>query len=194
MSFYHAPVPMKADMRPPMPNTGEAEGTLGPMLLYKPGERQAHCLGQLVKNFATQVIRWESLPDKTALNPADFSHWAFAMPNATWQGQSSPPEATEELFDEDGYPTEWALHRVAQSPWTDVPAAFEFIQSLWKFANMGYFERIDVSEGVRYRLSTAGWSGNEGIIEAMKQNHLLWSTWQSTQVGGHYEFLLTNEN
>ena len=38
-------------------------------------------------------------------------------------------------------------------------------------------------------ISTGGWSGNEEIMQAMRENFICWSqTWYSHHRGGHYEF------
>lgn len=62
----------------------------------------------------------------------------------------------------------------------------EFIQGIWKYVDMGYFKR----KGRTFWLSTAGWSGNESIINAMEENkHLFWfMNWESSKRGGHYKF------
>jgi hypothetical protein len=94
----------------------------------------------------------------------------------------------EQLFDEDGYPTDLALDNVAKwDDYDDVLGWFKFCQSLWFYPD--YF-RID-EENKRVFVSTVGWSGNESVIDAMQDNSVFWSTcWVSSHRGGHYEFEL----
>jgi len=67
----------------------------------------------------------------------------------------------------------------------DFPGLMDFIRSLWHFADAGYFTQ----EGEAFHLSTAGWSGNEDIIEALEANGVFWMTcWQRSERGGHYRF------
>ncbi len=92
-----------------------------------------------------------------------------------------------DLFrDGEGYPTEAALARIRQWPYTDIYGMLTFVRSLWEYADAGYWteERPD-----RVLASTAGWSGNESLIEAMKDNLGFWLLcWESSRRGGHYEF------
>jgi hypothetical protein len=61
---------------------------------------------------------------------------------------------------------------------------FSFIESLW---NRDY-GRIDYDED-HIILITGGWSDNEAIISAMRDNAALWSrTWYSSTRGGRWEF------
>jgi len=103
----------------------------------------------------------------------------------------------EALMDEDGYPTEAALQIVENWHWADVKGWFDFIKSIWHLESWGWHEgeadheyRNNVKV-YRYNLSTAGWSGNESIIQAMKKcdNGMMWYMyWVSSRRGGHYVF------
>jgi len=97
----------------------------------------------------------------------------------------------KDIFDEDGYPTEATLATIAQWSWKDSEGWFQFIQSIWNFADWGWgeIEKLDPhgNKVKSYSISTMGWSGNEDIIRAMQKNDILWlRSLVSTRVGGHY--------
>lgn len=103
----------------------------------------------------------------------------------------------EDMLDEDGYPTEAALLIVEKWHWTDAKGWFEFIRSIWAYSDWGWREVDEPHEifqdriSHRYKISTAGWSGNESIITAMKANQMMWSlNWVQSRRGGHYIFEL----
>jgi len=99
-------------------------------------------------------------------------------------------------MDEHGYPTVEELAEIAD--WDYLKGArgwFAHIMSKWKYAADGYWHESTFVDGMDpepehvYGISTAGWSGNEDILGAMKENRMLWmTTWYSSRRGGHYEF------
>lgn len=99
-----------------------------------------------------------------------------------------------EFLDEDGYPTEEALDKIANWDCNDHEGWFKFIESIWHLRSWGWTELIEEDEIFKRKvkriyISTAGWSGNESIIESMKENNILWSVyWYSSTRGGHYIF------
>ena len=100
-----------------------------------------------------------------------------------------------DLLDDDGYPTEAALEIIKLWHWADAAGWFEFINSIWYLRSWGWHEGLEPDEWdkdkkvYRYNISTAGWSGNESIISAMKENNMLWAiTWVQSRRGGHYIF------
>jgi hypothetical protein len=68
----------------------------------------------------------------------------------------------------------------------------ETIEGLWAYADCGYFEYEEKDGKWSLQLSTAGWSGNESIIGALKPyplGTLFWVLyWQKSERGGHYYF------
>jgi hypothetical protein len=92
---------------------------------------------------------------------------------------------SEELLDEDGYPTEVALTRIVDWPHTDMPGLLEYARELWT-----YQDRWTV-EGEKLFVSTGGWSGNESIIAAMGRNLFWLLCWEQSRRGGHYIFDLS---
>lgn len=83
----------------------------------------------------------------------------------------------EPTFDQYGYPTEEAL--AVLENWEcqpDRPVAeqvkewLEYARSCWNYADC-----VREIGGRVYIFHTVGWSGNESVIAAMKQNPLFWS-------------------
>jgi hypothetical protein len=80
----------------------------------------------------------------------------------------------------------------------------EFIESIWAYHDWGFKltkirDNIPTSTGMgdkpKYHyhyaleLHTAGWSGNESIIEALEKNEWFYFFyWESSRRGGHYKF------
>jgi hypothetical protein len=92
----------------------------------------------------------------------------------------------DELFDEDGYPSVYALALVRDWSWVDPSGWFDLVLKLWNHRDLGFQKN---EEGTEVALHTLGWSGNEAIIRDMKRNEMLWSKcWQQASVGGHYLF------
>lgn len=82
-----------------------------------------------------------------------------------------------DLLDEDGYPTEEVLKFISEfKDYDSINELFEFIRdNLWwhpdspgKWINFRHCGRV-----LRYRMATGGWSGNESIIQALKDNFII---------------------
>ena len=108
---------------------------------------------------------------------------------------------SEPTFDRDGYPTEETLSTIREWPidaLADTAAAMDFAGRAWAYPKC--WECVEKwtdpdwsSHMMRvYRFSTAGWSGNESIVEAIEANVMLQTlgAW-SWQRGGHYEYRFT---
>jgi len=102
---------------------------------------------------------------------------------------------TRELIDEDGYPTTWAGLCIRLWPSKRPMGWFEFIGQMWAYKDWGWSESVEPHEYRkdvvvrRYRISTAGWSGNEYLIRMMQQHEWLWyENWVQSRRGGHYIF------
>jgi len=84
------------------------------------------------------------------------------------------------------YPTRTELRNIENWPIGKASDWFDYIKSVWWNAEWGYRRR-----GKSIWLSTGGWSGNEEIIGAMRENLILWNvTWYTARRGGHYKFVL----
>ncbi len=109
-------------------------------------------------------------------------------------------------LDADGYPTEHTLDIIRN--WSyKLPYAelMKFCEGIWMYdAFKGPVSSAEVKElGVLYsswnaecdkgylwyRLATCGWSGNESIISALRENHVFWCmSWFMHVAGGLYVF------
>ena len=88
-------------------------------------------------------------------------------------------------MDENGYPTEEELFGISDYRVTheNLHEFMDYVKPLWHWQNM--FQRRVFG----YVLITGGWSGNEDIIRAMKQNTFFWMLyWQSSTRGGTHVF------
>lgn len=103
-------------------------------------------------------------------------------------------------LDENGYPTEELLSWIENyHPDKDIPIR-EFITKVlpevWAYAQWGVrFQEIPETLGSKkcgtLELHTGGWSGNELIIRAIKENILLthgYMQYRMWKAGGHYYF------
>ena len=104
----------------------------------------------------------------------------------SYKGYNYPTGADEQRVRE--WKIEWLNDGKfpVHSPW------FEFIKSLWWMPDWGWseFDGLEDGEPVRvYLISTGGWSGNEGLISAMRENFVQWHlTFYQMRRGGHFEF------
>ena len=85
------------------------------------------------------------------------------------------------------YPSEAALTAIREWPLDDPAGWFAFIRSIWWSADWGWTTEEKASKTL-HNVSTGGWSGNEEIIDAMRESVLWGMTWRIHSVGGHYEF------
>lgn len=93
-------------------------------------------------------------------------------------------------MDKNGYPTDDELEIIKN--WDIIENGTEkfhklmqYVESLWRYADEGYWHR----EGDKYRIATAGWSGNESIVGALMENTMFWMMyWKLSRRGGLYIF------
>jgi hypothetical protein len=63
----------------------------------------------------------------------------------------------------------------------------DFIRSVWWMPDWGFI--MSGKRILKLQLHTGGWSGNEDIIGAMRQNFIFWGMcWTETYRGGHHYF------
>jgi hypothetical protein len=91
-----------------------------------------------------------------------------------------------EWLDLDGYPTPHALRHIETWPAEkDYIDLMLLVDALWKYKDCFIFEPYNRV----CTLLTAGWSGNESLISALKMNVAFWNQcWVSSHRGGKYVF------
>lgn len=90
-------------------------------------------------------------------------------------------------LDVDGYPTAETLDAIMGWQGFDFHALMRFVRPIWRYANAGFWRQTNE----RYELATAGWSGNEDLIHAIRQaaNGALWLMWwKESHRGGLFVF------
>jgi hypothetical protein len=111
-------------------------------------------------------------------------YWASLTSVALFKGNFDGTEA----FDEDGYPTQYALETLQNWPGGDPVGWLKLAQTLWYWGGRA-FELSAEGDSWKASASTGGWSGNESVIAAMEKNSLLWHTARvSSTRGGHFTF------
>jgi hypothetical protein len=94
-------------------------------------------------------------------------------------------------MDEDGYPTE-ETERLVREFEGDARDLLVSLREVWMHPT--YWDEedgVDILDHPvhRYNVSTAGWSGNESLIEALRNNWIFWMRfWIEERVGGHFIF------
>lgn len=100
-----------------------------------------------------------------------------------------------ERLGEQGYPTEEFLDYIKSYDFihNNPSELFKMIEEVWWGGGWRHSDDTDFlgREVHKISISTWGWSGNEEIIEVMRQNILLWPLyWSKHERGGHFEFIL----
>lgn len=99
----------------------------------------------------------------------------------------APGPEQDQLLGDNGYPGERELERIRCWPMEDWPGLMAYVRARWVYADDGYWER----RGSAYLLHTAGWSGNESLVQALSENVLFWSVcWVWSRRGGHHAMVL----
>lgn len=101
-------------------------------------------------------------------------------------------------MDDEHYPTE-ETERIIREYHGPVDELLAAVKTVWAYADSGYWDEGDALDFLdrpvhRYHVSTAGWSGNESLLDALEDNRGFWMFfWFQSQRGGHYIFE-TNEH
>ena len=109
-----------------------------------------------------------------------------------WVNSNRAPEPEPEM-DADGYPTAKTLRIIKKWPIKSnfaIQDLLDFCRKAWRYPD--YFGKPH-GTGIerKVNISTAGWSGNEDIIEALRENRPFWIfCWLESRRGGHYKFLV----
>ena len=94
-------------------------------------------------------------------------------------------------MDEDGYPTE-ETERLVREFEGDARELLASLREVWMYPT--YWDEedgVDILDRPvhRYHVSTAGWSGNESLIEALRNHWIFWMRfWVEERAGGHFIF------
>jgi len=93
------------------------------------------------------------------------------------------------MLDENDYPDEKSLKEIEE--WDILKQDVRGLLDLVK-ENTNWSDRqicITGKKIIRFEYHTGGWSGNEDVINALRQNLLFWSLfWEKSTRGGHYYF------
>ncbi len=85
----------------------------------------------------------------------------------------------------DWYPDDNELDKIEHWAYKDIVGMMGYIKERWKYADSGYWKK----HGNTYWISTGGWSGNESLVGAMRENYIFWAMcWWESRRGGHYIF------
>lgn len=93
------------------------------------------------------------------------------------------------MLDEQGYPDEASLKAIKE--WDILNQGLSGLLKLIE-ENTNWADRqinITGKKVIRFEYHTGGWSGNEDVIEALRQNLCFWAFfWQKSIRGGHFYF------
>jgi hypothetical protein len=101
-------------------------------------------------------------------------------------------------MDAEGYPDEQELEQIKNWDYMDIFGLIDFIESRWAYSRSGYFckrwgrdrQKIHKDPVLLLELHTAGWSGNESIINELMENKMaiICMGYYQWNTGGHYKF------
>ena len=97
-------------------------------------------------------------------------------------------------MDVNGYPDNQDLKTIQEWYCGDLAGLMDYVKERWKYPENWEELELTTENKIIYKISTGGWSGNEDLIEALRQNYMFWvHCWVSSRRGGHYEFEVKND-
>lgn len=97
-------------------------------------------------------------------------------------------------MDEDGYPDDWELQDIrdaAAFEAVDACDLLERVRGLWHWPNFATVTQD--GDRLQHEFCTGGWSGNESLIQALRDNTMFWLRWwRLSERGGRYVFETPN--
>jgi len=100
--------------------------------------------------------------------------------------------------DDEMYPSQEVLAMIAAWRFGEYPALMRFVEEQW-IDCYGFFEqstgKFEPFNGeTPWKCATGGWSGNESLIDALRDNvGFWWTCWECSVRGGYYEFHVPEE-
>ena len=98
-----------------------------------------------------------------------------------------------EYIDKSGYPNTEALDKIRTWDYNHAKQCFEFVKDLWSYPDYwkvtNFFDESKDKWIVQHDISTGGWSGNEDLVMALRENIVIWAVcWVSSSRGGKFVF------
>jgi len=95
----------------------------------------------------------------------------------------------------DGYPTQQELKTIKEWDFAKDPLGLvDYIQKLWFYPDRAILsnvvDEVTGREVFQFYLSTGGWSGNETVIQTLRETFFWKFFWQQSRKGGHYWFYI----
>jgi len=96
----------------------------------------------------------------------------------------------DNLLDNEGYPTDELLQWVKDYDILEhgVEPLLEILEETWNWPDWGIVRKRSYGKTFSYELHTGGWSGNEDIMVALRENKFFYYWWRKSTTGGHYYF------
>jgi len=92
------------------------------------------------------------------------------------------------------YPDDKELEEIKNWPLEDPHGLMAYVKERWEYADTGCWRDWKSRKNDKhvYRLATGGWSGNESIIGALRENYFFWGrNWELSARGGLHIFKIT---
>lgn len=103
-------------------------------------------------------------------------------------------------MDNEGYPEAKELQLIKDWDYKDVFNLIEYLYERWHFGAWGFNQSwgrqsLTKKNVLNVHMSTGGWSGNESLIHALKENQFFCLLWHAQwNRGGHYKFCINPYN
>ena len=94
-------------------------------------------------------------------------------------------EINKRIGMKNGYPEEHELEKIRDWSINDIVGLVSYLHELWQYDDYVKWD------GETLELHTGGWSGNEDIIDALRETMFWLMCWHRCERGGPYYFQVT---